>query len=206
VEWLQLVYRVPAEPSRMRTHIWRLVRGLGAFYLQDGCCVLPRTSAAESGLADVAAKVRDYGGEATLSWLGPAEPGWEERLVAALNQARDEEYQELIDTIERFEEEIARETRKRKFTFAAFEEVGDEFERLQRWLAKIRARDVCHAQLAGSVAKKLDGARGALEVFADQVHQRAGGTGSLPGDHADEGAIDVSQFTPSNADKSGGPV
>src|SRR6266545_3366096 len=84
VEWLQLVYKVPAEPSRKRTYIWRQLRGLGAVYLQDACCVLPRTPESERRLGAVAAKVREFGGAATLSALGPAEPGWEERLVAAV--------------------------------------------------------------------------------------------------------------------------
>src|SRR5919199_423081 len=139
--WLRLVYRGPAEPSRKRTYIWRQVRGLGAVYLQDACCVLPRTEAAEQALRQLAAKVREFGGEAMLSVLGPAEPGWDERLVAILNRARDEEYEELLDTTERLEEEIARETRKGKFTFAALEEIEDEYERLERWLVRVRARD-----------------------------------------------------------------
>ena len=73
MEWLQLVYRVPAEPTRKRTYVWRQLRGLGAVYLQDGCCVLPRTPGAEAGLIEVAGKVREFGGEATLSALAAAE-------------------------------------------------------------------------------------------------------------------------------------
>ena len=126
MDWLQVVYRVPAEPSRKRTYVWRQLRGLGAVYLQDACCVLPRTPEAEQGLAEVAAKVREFGGEATLFSLSPAEPGWNERLEAAFNRARDEEYRELLNTVERLEDELARETRKGKFTFAALEEVEDQ--------------------------------------------------------------------------------
>src|SRR5919199_1767761 len=110
MEWLQLVYKVPAEPSRKRTYIWRQLRGLGAVYLQDACCILPRTPEAERGLTEIAAKVREFGGEATLSLLSPAEPGWHERMEATFNRARDEEYQELLNTIERLEDELARET------------------------------------------------------------------------------------------------
>ncbi len=44
MKWLQLVYRVPAEPTRKRTYVWHQLRGLAAVYLQDGCCMLPRTA------------------------------------------------------------------------------------------------------------------------------------------------------------------
>lgn len=174
MEWLQLVYRVPAEPTRKRTYVWRQLRGLGAVYLQDGCCVLPRTPDAEAGLAAAAAKVREFGGEATLSALAPAEDGWEERMVRLVNRARDEEYEEIADTAERLVEEVARETRKGKFTFAALEEVEGEHERLARWLDRVRARDVCGAAGRADAESKLAAAERALEAFAEEVHRREG--------------------------------
>jgi hypothetical protein len=191
MEWLQLVYKVPAEPSRKRTYIWRQVRGLGAVYLQDACCVLPRTEAAEQALRQVAEKVREFGGEAMLSVLGPAEPGWEERLVARLNRARDEEYEELLDTTERLEEEIARESRKDKFTFAALEEIEDEYDRLERWLERVRARDPFSAPGGQNTDARLAQARAKLEAFAEQVQRReridAGANAAVaPGDAAAE--------------------
>ena len=174
MDWLQLVYRVPAEPSRKRTYVWRQLRGLGAVYLQDACCVLPRTPEAEQGLAEVAAKVREFGGEATLSLLRAAEPGWAEQMVARFNTARDEEYQELVNTADRLEDELARETRKGKFTFAALEEVEDEFARLERWFDRIRARDACQASLGGPAGEVIERVHRALGQFAETVHQREG--------------------------------
>jgi hypothetical protein len=191
LEWLQLVYKVPTEPSRKRTFIWRQLRGLGAIYLQDACCVLPRTADAEQALVGVASKVRDFGGEAWLSVLGPAEPGWSERLVALFNQSRDEEYEEFFDTLERFEQEIARESRKGKFTFAALEEIEDEYERLTQWLARVRARDPFSAPRGCEADAGLTQARGKLEAFAEQVQQRervkaAGSDGVLNGSASDQ--------------------
>jgi uncharacterized protein YdbL (DUF1318 family) len=152
------------------------VRGLGAVYVQDGCCVLPRAEAAEQALCQIAAKVREFGGEAMLSVLGPAEPGWEERLIAALNRARDEEYEELLDTTERLEEEIARESRKGKFTFAALEEIEDEYTRLEQWLARVQGRDPFGAPGGRGADARLAQARAKLEAFAEQVQRREQGT------------------------------
>ncbi len=181
MEWIQLVYRVPPEPTRHRTSVWRQLRGLGAIYLQDGCCVLLHSDEAARAFADIAARVRDAGGEATISLLSPAEAGWEERLVATLNRARDEEYQELIDTAERFEEEVARETRKNKFTFAVLEEIEDDYERLERWRDRVRTRDTFGSSLSASVDARLTEARRTRDTFAEAVHRheqgiRASGT------------------------------
>lgn len=191
MEWLQLVYTVPAEPSRKRTYIWRQVRGLGAVYQQDACCVLPRSEAAEQALRQVADKVREFGGQAMLSVLGPAEPGWEEHLVSRLNRARDEEYEELLDTTERLEDEIARESRKDKFTFAALEEIEDEYDRLERWLERVRARDPFGAPGGQNAHARLAQARAKLEAFAEQVQRRerieaGGNAAALPGGVGDE--------------------
>lgn len=187
MEWLQLVYRVPSEPSRKRIYVWRQLRGMGAVYLQDACCVLPRTEAAEQGLTDVAAKVREFGGAATLSVLAPAEPGWTEQMVATFNRARNEEYEELLNTIERFEDEIARETRKGKFTFAALEEVEDEYARLERWFGKVRERDLFVASQQPLVQTELAQAREALDAFTDAVHRQEGAHAAGDAPASDEG-------------------
>lgn len=172
MEWLQLVYKVPAEPSRKRTYIWRQLRGLGAVYLQDACCILPRTPDAERALAEIAAKVREFDGEATLSLLSPAEPDWEERMEATFNRARDEEYQELLNTVERLEDELARETRHGKFTFAALEEVEDQHATIERWLDRVRARDMFQASLGPQASTELERARQSLERFAEEVDRQ----------------------------------
>jgi len=131
-------------------------------------------------LAAVAAKVREFGGEATLSIIAAAEDDWEERLVKLVNRARDEEYEEVADTAERLLEEIARESRKSKFTLAALEEVEGEHERLERWLARVVARDVCGATGRAEAEKKLAADGQALDGFAETVQQREGTTNAEP--------------------------
>jgi hypothetical protein len=33
--WLVLIYRVPPEPTRLRSTVWRRIKSLGAIYLQN---------------------------------------------------------------------------------------------------------------------------------------------------------------------------
>ena len=140
-QWLFLVYRIPAEPSRMRTYAWRQVKALGALYLQQAGWLLPRTERFERALQDLVAKIEDFGGEASLLNTMSPDQAWEEKTIKGFNQARDEEYAEIVESEERFEDEIRRETRKEKFTFAELEEAEAEWGRLKRWYERVRERD-----------------------------------------------------------------
>jgi DNA-binding transcriptional regulator PaaX len=41
--WLMLIYRVPSEPSRLRTAVWRRLKALGAVYVANSVAVLPES-------------------------------------------------------------------------------------------------------------------------------------------------------------------
>src|SRR3954468_7392740 len=41
--WLLLTYKVPPEPAAKRVALWRRLKGMGAVYLQNGVCQLPKT-------------------------------------------------------------------------------------------------------------------------------------------------------------------
>src|SRR3546814_20198776 len=43
IAWLLLTYKVPPEPAARRIAIWRRLQGMGALYLQNGVCLLPKT-------------------------------------------------------------------------------------------------------------------------------------------------------------------
>ena len=38
--WLVLIYRVPPEPTRLRSTVWRRIKSLGAIYLQNSAAAL----------------------------------------------------------------------------------------------------------------------------------------------------------------------
>jgi DNA-binding transcriptional regulator PaaX len=61
--WLMLIYRVPSEPSRLRTAVWRRLKALGAVYVANSVAVLPESP--EAGRA-LRAEVEGMGGAAHL--------------------------------------------------------------------------------------------------------------------------------------------
>ena len=43
ISWLLMTYKVPPEPAAKRVSLWRKLKGMGALYLQNGFCILPKT-------------------------------------------------------------------------------------------------------------------------------------------------------------------
>ena len=43
LNWLLITYKVPPEPAARRVALWRKLKGMGAVYLQNGVCLLPKT-------------------------------------------------------------------------------------------------------------------------------------------------------------------
>ncbi|MGH2409549.1 MAG: Chromate resistance protein ChrB, partial [Chloroflexota bacterium] len=170
--WLLFIYRLPTEPSSARTATWRETKRLGALSLQHGVCLLPRSEINRAAYGRLARRVAEYGGEATVLETRSPDESWQERTVSRFNAARDEEYEEVVDEAERFREEIARERRKGKFTFAELEDEESNLERLRKYLAQVEARDTLGAQGAARAAAEVEDCATVLDAFAKEIYER----------------------------------
>src|SRR5438309_9938858 len=95
IPWLLLLYTVPAEPTRKRAFIWRELKKVGAPYLRDGVCILPERSDTLEAARGIAAKVEEFGGEATLVSGARLTQARSTALVEQFRGARAEEYKEV---------------------------------------------------------------------------------------------------------------
>src|SRR5215467_6529745 len=93
--WLLLIYTVPAEPSRKRAYVWREVKKVGAIYLRDGVCILPERPATLVAVEAIAARIREFEGQATLVTGASLDSDRDEAVVAQFKGARSEEYTEI---------------------------------------------------------------------------------------------------------------
>lgn len=177
--WLLLVYRIKAESSGRRTYVWRRLRQLGAIYLQQAVAVLPDRPDLRDGLDQLGLRIRQTGGEASLLETTSPSAAWEEDLVARFNGARDAEYEEVIESVERYEDEIRRETRKKRFRFAELEESESDWQKLRQWFARTTARDFFGAAGRATAEEALGRGRLLLEDFRNEVY-RAEGVGPDP--------------------------
>ena len=174
-QWLLLIYQLPKGASSARTAIWREVRRLGALSMQHAVCLLPLSENNRAAYERIARRVEEYGGEASILETTSPSDAWHERIVSRFNAARAEEYEEVVDETERFREEINRERRKGKFTFAELEDEESNLERLRRYLAQVETRDVFGAEGRFKAAAEVERCAEVLEAFAQEIyeHQRA---------------------------------
>jgi hypothetical protein len=172
--WLLLIYRIKAESSGRRTYVWRQLRQLGAVYLQQAAAVLPDRPDLRAELDRLGQRIRSAGGEASLLETASPSRDWEDELLGRFNAARDAEYEEVVDSVERFEDEIRRESRKKRFRFAELEESETDWEKLQRWFARLAERDFFGAPGRAGAEEALARGRGLLDEFTQEVYRVEG--------------------------------
>lgn len=168
LRWLLLVYKVPAEPTRLRAAVWRKIKNLGAIYLQNSVAALPHSAAAERSFRMLRNEVTEMGGSAYV--LGSQVLSGGAEVVNAFNAARDAEYEEIVDKCEDFLKEVAKEHRAEHFTFAELEENDEDLTKLRTWFAKVTARDVLGAAGKAAAAAALRECEKILEGYAARVY------------------------------------
>ncbi len=173
-KWLLLIYKVPPEPTRFRTYVWRKMKTLGCFALQQTVWLLPKTPDHEAEFQTLAAKIEEFGGESSLLTTTSPSPKWENRIITGFNAARDEEYGEVAENEERFEDEIRREIRKKKFTFAELEDMEADREKIAQGMAKVIARDFFGAPARRKAEARLAEGTKLLEKFSRMVYAHEG--------------------------------
>jgi hypothetical protein len=132
--------------STLRVHAWRKLRSLGALYLQNSVALLPERAETARGAARLLDRLRRSGGDGRLLPIAITDPREEEAVIAQFCAERSDEYREIVSRVPAFLEEIAMERARDRATYAEVEESEADLERLQKWLARVRARDYFDAQ------------------------------------------------------------
>jgi hypothetical protein len=169
VAWLVLTYKVPPEPPKKRVALWRRLKGLGAVYLQNGVCLLPKADDNARRLKMIENEISEMGGESVILETVALDRAQEEKVLARFKADRDEEYREFLAKCTDFDAEIAKETAANHFTYAELEENDVDLKKLQSWLEKIRKLDFYEATLAGEAAERLRSCEALLESYAQRV-------------------------------------
>lgn len=167
--WIMLTYKVPAEPGRNRLAIWRKIKALGAVYLQNGVCVVPKTDDHQRRLKLIENEIAKMGGDAVLMESIGLDRGQEEKIVSRFNTERNEAYLEFIERCDGFDAEIARESAAGKFSYAEIEENDEDLKKLRTWLEKIRNLDFFGASLGTDAKDRFARCAVVLDEYAQQV-------------------------------------
>lgn len=167
--WLLLTYKVPPEPAAKRVALWRRLKGMGAVYLQNGVCLLPKTDDHVRGLKMIENGVSEMAGESVILETVALDRFQEEKVIARFKADRDEAYREFIDKCGNFEAEIAKERAADHFTYAELEENDVDLKKLQGWFEKIRKLDFYGATLSAEAEERLRACEVLLDAYAQQV-------------------------------------
>jgi hypothetical protein len=166
--WLLLIYRVPPEPTRLRSTVWRRIKSLGAIYLQNSVAALPASPANERSLRKLRREIVDMSGTAILLAAGAL--AGEAEVRGAFVTARNEEYAEIIDKCEDFLRQVQKEYDENHFTYAELEENEEDLVKLKNWFAKIVDRDVFRADRRPATERALETCEQSLEAYAARVY------------------------------------
>jgi len=166
--WLLLIYRVPPEPTRLRSTVWRRIKSLGAIYLQNSVAALPASTANERALRKLRREITDMSGTAML--MSAAVLAGEAEVRASFQTARNDEYEEIVDKCEDFLRQVQKEYDENHFTYAELEENEVDLVKLRNWFAKIIDRDVFGASGRAACEQFLDRCEQSLEAYAARVY------------------------------------
>jgi hypothetical protein len=167
--WVVVIVRVPAQPSRHRVATWRELRRGGAVQLSPGTWAMPDRPPFTDTLDQLAALVAEGNGEMTTLKVTGAAPADAERLVAAFQAARDDEWAELAGDCDKLLAEIDSEIAKGKLTLAELEEEEQSLERLRRWSRVLRSRDVLGATGRADAEARLAACADRVAEFEQRV-------------------------------------
>lgn len=163
--WVLVSYRAPAEPSSARVTAWRRLHRLGALYVGPSACLIPGRLQAESKIAQVAADLREAGGELDAYVVEGFAAAAEADIEARYNHARDAEFAELIERSQGVIDELEKEGARGKFTFAEVEENEADIAKLRRWLRRIQYRDLFGAGSREAAEAAIEAAQAKLNTF-----------------------------------------
>lgn len=167
--WLLLTYKVPPDPATKRIALWRRLKGMGAVYLQNGVCMLPKTDDHVRRLKMLENDISEMSGESVILETVALDRAQEDKVVSRFKADRDDQYREFLGRCADFEKEIAKEIAINKFTYAELEEEDTDLKKLQGWLEKIKKLDFYGATLAEEAAERLRGCEALLDSYAQRV-------------------------------------
>ncbi|MER5543899.1 Chromate resistance protein ChrB [Streptomyces sp. NPDC001118] len=167
--WLVLVIKLPAEPSRHRVAVWRELRRIGALSLGQGVWAVPDVPVFAEGVARAVELTNAAAGQVVTLNAAGRSAGDAARFQALFTAARSADWTEFLADCGKFEAEIAKEIRIAKFTLAELEEEEQSLERLRRRHRDLTARDVFGAPEATEAGLRLKQCAATCDDYAERV-------------------------------------
>ncbi len=100
-KWIMLVYRLPrGKTSAAKVALWRKLKKIGVFQVQDSVCLLPLSDKNMENLQWTAAEVSETGGDASVWVITAISPDKEKEARDFFLDQANVQYQSLIREVE----------------------------------------------------------------------------------------------------------
>jgi ChrB-like protein len=182
-KFLLLVYRMPASPTAGRVAVWRMLKKVGAIYLQQSVCVFPDNVRVRREIVSISKKIEEAGGEFHFLPIHRLTPDERHKLIDQFLDQTSKHYNEIIENCEvNFQKEIEFEIFRKNFTYEEAEEIRTEFEKIVDWFHRVNDRDWFGAPLRVDAEQWLAKCERQVEDFEARVFnaQEADNSGQRP--------------------------
>jgi hypothetical protein len=158
--------------------------------------VLPETGPHAELLEQLRNGLFRQGGIGFVLSVPASAPDVNAAIVSRFRADRGREYDEFAERCTALLDEMGKEGKAGKYTFAEMEESEQDLDKLARWLAKIQARDFFPDERGREAAAMLAGCQTAVEAFSQSVYAAEEVTGSGARGHQPPGGADTGQPDP----------
>jgi hypothetical protein len=172
--WLMIIYRVPSTPSTSRVTVWKKVKELGAYLLQQSVYILPNLPEVKAAVSHLKDQIHHLGGESKIIEIASLGEEQEKEVVAGFNSNRQEEYAEVVKACNELLSEIDEESKTEDFHFADLEENEKHLQRVKELLDSVKSRDYFNSPLKAKAADLMEDCKQKFEAFSHEVYSREG--------------------------------
>jgi hypothetical protein len=172
--WLIIIYRVPSTPSTSRVTIWKKIKELGAFLLQQSVYLLPDLTETRDASNALKEQIQHVGGECKIMEIASLGEEQEKEVIAGFNSNREEEYIEVLKACKELLQEIAEESQTEDFHYADLDENEKHLQRVRELLDTVIKRDYFQSDLRARAIEMVNQCEKKFAVFSDEVFSREG--------------------------------
>jgi amphi-Trp domain-containing protein len=167
--WLMVIYKMPSTPSTPRVAVWKKIKELGALSIQQSVYVLPNLPHLKEDLNRLKTEIQHFGGEYRLLEMASLGEDQEAEIIEGFNQARNEEYEEVINDYKTILARMDSLLEHKKRTFAELEEVDTALKKLKDWLEAVMGRDFFQAEKRKEVLEMINATEERFDALSRQA-------------------------------------